>query len=509
MLQCFCITAAFLFAARGFAQESVDSAELRKAAGPVEFINNTAAPDRIDSRDSILELGRGPGSAVLNGAETYGARNRYFVIHRLYPPEFDKIDADIFGLGVNTGVDTIASLRLIIQGYLQSAYKYSDADSALLAEYITIYNAVYRQNRPYFEQRYKTPLLNDLTPGSEGIALNYREWPGKTLMLVPLMNAAAGSLSAIDTTAITDPAVIEQMREDDDKGINSRKDMVDLKEREADAAAAEAEKQQQANAEKERQIAQEKERIAEEKAQIEEERKTASPERLAELDKSAAELASEEQTLDEREEALKKDKESARETAEFAERKAIEAQSDRDAIAADQRELIAGASPAANAPPPPPQGMLAIRLPASPSPRGTIIKVDPSSGATMRSSALTQVAARTLTFAGGKTIAAAVSDGKARLIEVDPETLQMVKQGEDELNPDTSIWISGTNLYAIAVSGGKNYIVRFDLNLTKQAQSSVPVHAWAAINFQGDRIITQNAQGTVIFLNASDLKEAM
>ncbi|GMO27145.1 MAG: hypothetical protein LBG79_04850 [Spirochaetaceae bacterium] len=501
------------------AQEAIDSSELQKATGPVEFISNTASPTRIDSRAQILQLGSGPGQAVRGGAARSGSVGRYFVIHRLHPEEFDKLDADIFGLGAYAGVDTIANLRLIISGFLQSAYDYNEADAGLLAEYITIYNAVYRRNRAYFEQRYKTPLLEDLTPGSEGLALRYNEWPGNTLMLVPLMTAAAGSLSAIDTTAISDPAVINKMREDPDKGIDSRQDLVALKEREAEAAAQAAEKQKQENlaeqkrvAEEQKRIADEQKRIANEKAGLEAEKASASTaEQRAALAEKEAALKEDEAALKEDKEALQKQseelaakEEATRKTEAFADLKSEEAQRDRATIASDQRELIAGAAKEAAAAPP---GVLAIRLSGQSNPRGTIIKINPTSGATLQTSPLNQVSARSLTQAGGKTIVVATSGGKTRLVEVDPATLQTLKQGEDDLNADTQIWLQGANLYAIINSGGKNYVGKFDVNLAKQAQSKMTVHPWAALNFQGDKIITQNDKGAVVFMNASTLTE--
>jgi hypothetical protein len=514
---------AALFAANSFwvfAQENaVDSEELQKAAGPVEFISNTAAPTRIDTREQILELGRSPGRIIRGGASTSGARGRYFVISNRYPEEFDKLDADIFGLGASTSVDTITNLRLIIQGYLQSAYDYTPADAALLAEYITIYNAVYRQNRPYFERRYKTPLLANLTPGMEGIALSYRDWPGSTMMLIPLATAVAGSLSAIDTSAITEDGVIDKMREQDDRGIGSRQDMVDLKEREAQAAEAAASAAAKANADEQRRVEAEREKIAaeqrraaEEKARLEKERAQAEgaeraeiDARLAELEESERELEESSAALDESSAELAQAEEAARAQAEFAERKAEEAQKEREAIAADQRELIAAAPQNPQAAEP--SGILAVRLSGAASPRGTVIKVNPASGATLQSSALNQVSARTLTVTGGKVFAVAASGKSTRLIEIDGSTLRSIAQGNDDLNADTQLWVQGASLYALSVSGGKNHIARFDLNLAKQAESTVAVHPWAALNFQGERIITQDDKGRVILLNAMSLSE--
>ncbi len=50
-------------------------------------------------------------------------------------------------------------------------------------------------------------------------------------MVIPLMTGSAGSLSAVDTTSITDENVIGEMRQQDDMGLGDRREMVDLKER--------------------------------------------------------------------------------------------------------------------------------------------------------------------------------------------------------------------------------------------------------------------------------------
>jgi hypothetical protein len=331
------------------------------------------------------------------------------------------------------------------------------------------------------------------------------------------MNAAAGSLSAIDTSIITDPAVVDKMREDEDRGIPSRQGMVELKEREADAAEAAAAKLREAAAAEERRIAVDKERVAAEerrlaaeKAQLDAEaaaartpaERAAVDEKQAELERREAELAERKEALDESSAALAENKAAAADAAEFAERKAVEAQQERESIAADQRDLIGVAQAKAAE-----TGVLAVRLTGQSTPRGTIVKVNPGSGATLQTSPLNQVAGRTLTFIGGKTLAVAASGGKSRLVEVDPSTLQTIKEGADELNGDTQIWVSGSDLYAIVQSGGKNYLARFDVNLVKQAQSAAVVHPWAAPAFQGDKIITQNERGAIIFLNQSNLTE--
>ncbi|MDR2448064.1 MAG: hypothetical protein LBD58_12385, partial [Treponema sp.] len=229
-----------------FAQETVNDRELLEHQGPVEFINNTTIPAIIDSRAAIWEIGNSLGGSVSDGSVRAGQTRRYFVIHCVSPEETGKFDADIFGLGPNAGVDHIRNLRLIIQGYLEAAYRYSSQDAALLAQYITIYNAVFHKNIQYFNANYNEIVTANLAEEKTGLPVHYREWPGQSLIVIPLGNAQAGSLSAVNTTPLTDPEVVEEQRKEQDMGIETRQDMVDLKEREAEEAERRAQAQEQA-----------------------------------------------------------------------------------------------------------------------------------------------------------------------------------------------------------------------------------------------------------------------
>ena len=121
----------------------VDQNELQKDLPQVVFINYVGPYAKIDTKEEIRQLGVVLGRQVFTGENGYaqtianmtseqkraysykieaGAKGRYFVIHCVSGPESEKIDADIFGLGVDTGVDHVRNLRTIIQGYLQNAY---------------------------------------------------------------------------------------------------------------------------------------------------------------------------------------------------------------------------------------------------------------------------------------------------------------------------------------------------------------------------------------------------
>ena len=168
----FIVAGLFLLAPQLTAQ--VNRAELERPE-QVEFINYVGPHARIDTLAQIRAIGYELGILIRNGASRAGATGRYFVIHSVGGAGEDKLDADIFGLGPDVGVDHIRNLRLIIQGYLEAAYSYSESDAALLSRYITIYNAVYRGDMNYFGSRYKDPVMENISGEKAGLSIRYDE----------------------------------------------------------------------------------------------------------------------------------------------------------------------------------------------------------------------------------------------------------------------------------------------------------------------------------------------
>ncbi|MDR3161643.1 MAG: hypothetical protein LBU28_08530 [Spirochaetaceae bacterium] len=517
---------------RVHAQESVNREELETNLAPVTFINYEGPHDRIDTLAQIREIGVSLGTAIRNGAAQAGSPGRYFVIHAVSDPEGAKIDADIFGLGIDVGVDHIRNLRVVIQGYLEAAYEYSAADAALLAEYVTVYNAVFRGNWDYFRNRYKTAVIGYVSSDKAGISIRFDEWPGQTLMLIPLGAASPGSLSALDTSALTAPEVTEELRKDDDMGIDQRKEMVDLKEREAAEAEQRASLQREAIAQEEAGIARGREEVQEERQQVREERAALEAERdqvrqaqaagelnPAEAARAEEALAAREEAADQQEaaldrreedlarqdEALDERREAARQDESLAEQKIDEAQRERSEIARDQQELIDRPPPPAPAIP----GVVMVRL-SPDSPLGSLIRVDPATGQVIRASALNTVNSRTFTTVGGKMLAVAGENrGNAaiRLIEINPQTLEMAKQGDDDIAPTSLLWSRGNDLYAITSAAGSLYLARFDAGLVRQAQSALTVHPYGSPAFNGDTVLIQRTDGSIAILDAGDLTE--
>jgi len=494
------IFCAFFTAAAGMGYAQVDRQELQRNLAPVNFISFDGPHAVIQSREQIRQIGVGLGQTISTGAARAGATDRYFVIHSVSNPDGNKLDADVFGLGPNTGVDHIRNLRTIIQGYLQEAYSYSASDAELLAEYITIYNAVYRGDWNYFSGRYKNAVLQNVNAIQAGISTRYSEWPGNTLMLIPL---GSGGLSSIDTSAISDSRVVDELRKEEGFGVEQRRDMVDLKEREAEEAERRAAEQREAALQEERAIAQERARLEQERQQAERD-KASGAITDEEANRRLAEANDKEKELSDREKELALQREEAARQERAAEQKYDEAQQDRQRIAQDQQTIIDRGNQA--------QSIIGITIEPRDSTFGKLVLLDLSTRRETRRSSLETVYTRTLTMAGGKVLAIAgenKGNGAVRLVEINRQTLDMVKQGDDDIHPNSLIWVSGNDLYAITANlgNGTYNLGRFNTDLRLQSKSAITVHPNASVNIQEGNLLTQKADGSPAILNPATLAE--
>ena len=318
----------------------VDRNEIQGAPGAndVVFRNYSGPHSVINTVQQIREIGSALGNQVkANPSNTgmIGAANRYAVIHAIDTSTKEKFDADIFIIGRNATVDHITNLRRIISAYLESAYGYSTKDADTIATFVTVYNAVYRGNLDYFKSKYKDIVIKNLSASIVGLSTNYEDWPGKSQIVIPLSDLNGG-LSTIDTSLISDKQVVKSMQGEDDKGIDARKDMVDLKEREADNIQSKADEEQaKADAEKAK-LAEEQKKKAEAdaaaaKAKADAEKAKADAEKAkkdAETAKAKADAEKAKADAAKKQAAAKPNDEQAKKNAAEAQKKADEAKKD-------------------------------------------------------------------------------------------------------------------------------------------------------------------------------------
>jgi hypothetical protein len=306
------------------------------------------------------------------------------------------------------------------------------------------------------------------------------------------------------------------MRREDDQGVPQRQDMVDLKEREADQAEQRAQTEREAIRQEETQVVQERQEVAQERQDIAQERQQTQDDldagritpqeaqRAQEaLDRREATAQQREEALDQREEDIAQRREEVARVEEFAEQKADEAQQDRQDIASDQQTSIVEEE----------GGFYGVTIEKiDPAIMGRIVRFSPTTGREIRRSPLNTIHSRTVTVIGGRIIAIAgenVGSGAVRLVEINPTSLEMARQGDDDIRTGSLLWGNGNDLYAITVNLADNkcYLSRFDTNLISRAKSAVAVHPQASVSIQQGRLLTQREDGSVLMLNPADLTE--
>jgi len=317
-----------IIAASTLIAQSVDREELERNIKEIEFINYQGPHEIIESRSAIMSIGSSLAEIISSGNTQGSASGRYRIMHLIDPSEADKKGADIFIIEANAKVDHIRNLRLILAAYLSKMYKYNDKDAMIIAEFITYYNAVYRGNLSYFDKIYINKVMVNLSKENAGIDVNYKNWPGKTRLVIPLIGGTTGKP---DLFVIADKEVVDDLRKDDEMGIDQRKKITELQEesiagdkkgladkeesiskkedsisqKESSVAEKEKEIEQKKGSgeiteakakEEQKKIEDEKSAIAEEKKQLESEKKDAEAQRK-EIDKKEDQIASSRESI--------------------------------------------------------------------------------------------------------------------------------------------------------------------------------------------------------------------
>lgn len=506
----------------------VDENEL-KSTGTIDtvvFVNYTGPHAKIDSLNSIKKIGSDLGTVIAANPEKMantGDANKYSVIHAIDPSESGKLDADILLIGPNATVDHIKNLRYIIASYLSSAYGYSEQDAETVAVFVTVYNAVYRGNTEYFAKKYKNIVNSNLTADKCGLALNYKDWPGKSQIVIPLYDVKGG-LSSVDTSVISDKEVVKHMQEDDDKNVESRKQMVDIKEREAEEATEKAQEAQKKAVEEQKKLQEEKQKTQEVKKEAETAKKEAEQaKKVAEEnpnDKKAQEeaakkqevaeekqeeLKAQEEKQAEQEEKTEEAKETAAEKQAVADKKTNEAQEERKEIAKDQQEVIEKAIKDAATP-----AVYGMELTDEDQLLSTLIKVNSQNGQIIKTSPVTYIRNRTMFQAGENFIAIAgenKGNGAVKLVLLSPDTMEITAESNEIVHENSVLIQDGTDYYCV-IQDGKNWVLaKYDQELTLNLKSPVPLMSSTPVSITEAGILVTGAKGYVKLLDKSDLTE--
>lgn len=537
-----CFAIIFLCLTTVFSQV-VDEEEIRSISGEsIRFINYTGPYDKIDSAQSIRDIGGVLGDAVAISPTTptqAGRTNRYSLVHSVttVASEGNKRGADIIYIGSTAVVDHISNVRRIISEYLARAYGYSRADADTLAVFTTVYNAVYRGNIDMFREKYTDEVVKNLSAENCGLSLSYRDWPGHTEIVIPLYKVERGGLSTIDTTVISDQQVIESMKQEEGKNIDARQQMVDIKERESSEAATRAQEAAQQAVAAQREANTERANAKEAQAQAAQTQQQATQaqtnaERAQEVARQNPDDAAAQKTA---EEAVKVAEEAqrlaneAKMKADEAERLADESQvkadearriaaleqadsdrfqtealNERTDIAKDVQTIINEQTENLRA-----VSVYGLTVMDDAHNLSTIVQMNSSNGNLVKQSPVAFIRNRTFYKETDGFIAIAgeySGNGTVRIVSIDLDTLTITKTGAENVAADSVLVKDGSDYYCV-IQDGNNYIVaKYDSNLNLKLRSPVYVKQSTPITDVGDgTFIVTDASGKPCLLSKSDL----
>ena len=506
-----CILALCLFPLTAL---EVDRDELKTVGSDtVVFINYTGPQNVIQTKSQIAEIGSGMGRSVaVNPAESgnFGNSAKYQVIHAVDPSQKDKLDADILIIGSNATVDHIKNLRTIISAYLVSAYDYSQSDADTLAVFITVYNAVYRGNLNAYNQKYKSVVMKNLTADKAGLSVNYEQWPGKSQIVIPLAKIGGG-LSTIDTSVISDDKVVESMQEDDDKGVEARKELVDIKEREADKATEKAQIAQKQATEEKKKLEEQKKTLEEKKNVLSEalkqvEKNPEDTNKLKEIEKVKEEVKEQEKVVKELEAVTKEAEEVASLEQVLADKKRIEAQEDRKTIAKDLKEVIEEQAKNAAVV----NTAYGLKLSEDKDMLSTLVKMDADTGRIIKESPVTVIRNRIAYQEGENFVAIAGKTGgnaTVKLVTLDGTNMEIIGESAQTIAEDSAIVTHDGFYYAVVVDGNNYILGKFKPDLTLACSSKLNVNSSTPIMVTDKGVVVTSSKGNLVLLKADDLSQ--
>ena len=392
-----------------------------------------------------------------------------------------------------------------MQVFLETAYGYDSEQSDMLAEFITIYNAVHRSDMEYFSVHYKEIVIRSLEAEKAGISLSYLDWPGNSMLVIPLTpEAGTGVTGDIATDLLSEDKVIDELRTEEDRGVDFRQKMVELKEDEID-------EQREAIRDERKDLEQTSDRLEEQKAELEKEaEQTDDQAKLDEIQDDINKIDEQQKAVDEKQAALDEQEK------ELSDREDKIVQ-EREDIASDQAEKIREEAAADESS----GGDKAVSAPVKKVPflklsgtegnyTGQLVLVDSSGGSIIKSSDIDSLRLRGYHFSDDEIISVAGSTGGNRvvsLVKIDPESLEVTETGTAEVYIDSAIVKSGSSYYAVVKNGADWKIGIFDKKLVLESVSGEAVFPATDIMVNSSGVIAQAPSGRIILIGEDDFTE--
>ncbi|GBF49762.1 hypothetical protein LPTSP4_12810 [Leptospira ryugenii] len=154
-----------------------------KGVKRIEFINRSTKKANSD----ILQENQAQGKKLAEGLKNSDSSTQGGVsIQRIQPGADGKLGADILTINESQSFDHINSVVRILAAYVETSFQYKSSGADTIAQYLVYYNAAHRKDLKFFQSRYSEAVLKQLSADKAGIDTNYRNWSGKTQLVIPI-----------------------------------------------------------------------------------------------------------------------------------------------------------------------------------------------------------------------------------------------------------------------------------------------------------------------------------
>ncbi|MDI7217720.1 P83/100 family protein [Leptospira santarosai] len=464
-------------------------------------------------------------------------------------PEEKKFGADIFAISEDSDYGHINSIQRILTGFVKSNFGYDDKNSDILATYILYYNAIHRKDKSYIGKKYSNSVIKFVNPNSIGISRRYSEWPGKTQILIPLVEDILGK------DVHTDELEDEVNKELDKKkeGQSEKDKFDDLQSEKNKKELEEVKRRKEENQNKQKEISDKETRTDKELQELNKDpvkNKTQIAEKKKEKEQIQKEKESakkEEQKLKEKEKEVAKKDEERKNNKTSSSSSSSSSKSDSKSDSGSKSETDNRSSSDNK------KSEAELKKELAETKKELEIKkeeekkkeefdknvvggkilflktlkyldkghynnelqvLDPTKDDTIFRGEFNKICGRTFEIVDGKALVIGFEDGHSsnhKLILIDQETLKPVLSAEDNIFWRSPMIVKGDEIYAFEEVQEKYYLSRFSKDLKKQAKSSEEISPNSNVTFYGEKIYVtgkEESSGSIqiTVFNKADLK---
>ncbi len=115
-----------------------------------------------------------------------------FTIKRIFNENQNKLGADLVLISNKTNLGHINRLQRVLAAYIEKNFQFEPTEARTASRFVLYYNAKNRGNVNVIKNRYDLEVLKNLDPQKIGIDRSYKNWAGKTTLLLPLRKNLVG-----------------------------------------------------------------------------------------------------------------------------------------------------------------------------------------------------------------------------------------------------------------------------------------------------------------------------